>query len=257
MAQKRSFLSSAHSLESVCAFPSFRFELKRTKIHSNPSNTNQSCAQDSCFCFHLSLSALINDGETTENFSSEEQRAANGFSSIHSFFKPKSCDTVRRGRRPQKRGKKRAADDAAAAAAAADANDVGGHDDTRARTKEARKRKKHREMNVSVTVLKKGKERNKAPSKKKPYEPSSTAPKKTTDWSSPENAAKLKRAVEGWLNNDRSTYDDRDPNLKLSLRTESLSQLSVHTLLKISRNASHSALRLFVQVLLTVKSPIL
>lgn len=74
-------------------------------------------------------------------------------------------------------------------------------------------------MNVSVTVLKRGKERNKAPSKKKPSEPSSTAPKKTTDWSSPENAAKLKRAVEGWLTKDRSTYDDRDPNLKLSLRT--------------------------------------
>ena len=39
------------------------------------------------------------------------------------------------------------------------------------------------------------------------------------DWSSPENAAKLKRAVEGWLNIDRSTYDDRDPNKKLSLWT--------------------------------------
>ena len=92
-----------------------------------------------------------------KTFSSDEKRVALGYSSINSFFKPKSCDTVTRGRRAQKRGKKRAADAAgAAAAAAADTNDVGGHDDTRARTKEARKRKKQREMNASVTVLKKG-----------------------------------------------------------------------------------------------------
>jgi len=76
---------------------------------------------------------------------SDEKRVALGFGSINSFFKPKSCDAVTRGRRAQKRGKKRAAD-AAGAAAAADTNDVGGHDDTRARTKEARKRKKQREM---------------------------------------------------------------------------------------------------------------
>jgi hypothetical protein len=83
-----------------------------------------------------------------KKFSYEEQRAANGFRPINSFFRPKSCDTVTRGRRAQKRGKKRAADDddAAAAAAAADANDVGSHDDTRARTKEARKQKKQREI---------------------------------------------------------------------------------------------------------------
>lgn len=156
--------------------------------------------------------------KTPKPFSSDEQRAANGCQSINSFFTTKNCDGVSRGRRAQQRGKKRRASAATAAAAAADANDVGGHDDTRARTKEARKQKKQREMDVSVTVLKKGKEHNKAPSKKKPYEPSSTSPPTTTDWTLPENAAKLKPAVEGWLNKDKSTYDDRDPNKKLSFR---------------------------------------
>jgi len=33
IAQKRSFLSSTHPLQSVCAFSTFRFEPKRTQIH--------------------------------------------------------------------------------------------------------------------------------------------------------------------------------------------------------------------------------
>ena len=97
-------------------------------------------------------------------FSSDEQRAANDFSAINFFFKPRICDGVKRGRRAQKRGKKTAV---TAAAAAADANDGGVHDNTRVRTKEGRKRKKQREMNVSVTVLKKEKKHNNVPSKEK------------------------------------------------------------------------------------------
>ena len=147
-------------------------------------------------------------------FSSNEQRAKKGFSDIRDLFrKPnsKQCDGVKRGRRAQNRGRRKAA-------AATPASDDGcAEDDTRARTKESCKRKKQQEMSVSVKVSKKGNEHNKAPLKKKLHEPSRKRPP-MTDWSSPENHAKLKTAVEDWLNNARSTYDDRDPNKKLSLR---------------------------------------
>jgi hypothetical protein len=175
--------------------------------------------------------------KTPKLFSSDEQAAANGCQSINSFFTTKKCDGVSRGRRAQKRGKK----SATAAAAAADANDVGGRDDTRARTKESRKRKKQSEMDVSRTILKKGKEHNKAPPKKKPYEPSNTSPPTTTDWTLPENAAKLKPAVDGWLNNDKSTYDDRDPNKKLSLRRYAAKMgIPESTLRAYTHNACHA-----------------
>ena len=76
MAQKRSFLSSTHSLQSVCAFPSFRVELKRTKIPFNASNTNQSCMCTRfifAFIFHCLL--LLTMVKPPKTFSSEEQRA--------------------------------------------------------------------------------------------------------------------------------------------------------------------------------------
>ena len=60
-------------------------------------------------------------------------------------------------------------------------------------------------MNVPVKVLKKGNEYNRAPPKKKPSKPSSASTKEMTDWSLPENIAKLEAAVSGWLNNERST----------------------------------------------------